>query len=147
MFFGKLGYFFQNTETKQSESRSVMSNSLWPHGLYSSWNSPGQNTGVSSLSLLQGFFPTRDRTHISHISGGFFTSWATRETKNNQLLKIYYIKHLKNIILQTIIYKVYFSSVQFSPQSCPILCDPMDCSTPGFPIHHQFLEHTQTHVH
>ena len=34
-----------------------MSNSLWPHGLYSSWNSPGQNTGVGSLSLLQGNLP------------------------------------------------------------------------------------------
>ena len=43
-----------------SESRSVVSNSLWPHGLYSPWNSPGQNTGVGSLSLLQGIFPTRE---------------------------------------------------------------------------------------
>ena len=34
-------------------------NSLWPHGLYSPWNSPGQNTGVGSLSLLQGIFPTQ----------------------------------------------------------------------------------------
>ena len=34
-----------------------MSDSLRPHGLYSPWNSPGQNTGVSSLSLLQGIFP------------------------------------------------------------------------------------------
>ena len=42
-----------------SESRSVMSDSLWPHGLYSPWNSPGQNTGVGSLSLLQGIFPTQ----------------------------------------------------------------------------------------
>ena len=33
-----------------------MSNSLQPHGLYSPWNSPGQNTGVGSLSLLQGIF-------------------------------------------------------------------------------------------
>ena len=41
------------------ESRSVMSNSLRPHGLYSPWNSPGQNTGVGSLSLLQGIFPTQ----------------------------------------------------------------------------------------
>ena len=32
-------------------------------------------------------------------------------------------------------------------QSCPTLCDPMDCSTPGFPVHHQLLELTQTHVH
>ena len=36
-----------------------MSNSLWPHGLYSPWNSPGQNTGVGSLSCLQGIFPTQ----------------------------------------------------------------------------------------
>ena len=39
-----------------SESHSVMSDSLW---LYSPWNSPGQNTGVGSLSLLQGIFPTQ----------------------------------------------------------------------------------------
>ena len=36
-----------------------MSNSLQPHGLYSPWNSPGQNTGVGSLSLLQGIIPTQ----------------------------------------------------------------------------------------
>ena len=35
---------------------------------------------------------------------------------------------------------------QFS-QSCLTLCDPIDCSTPGFPIHHLLLEFTQTHVH
>ena len=41
------------------------------------------------------------------------------------------------------------SSVQFSSvaQSCPTLCDPVDCSTPGLPVHHQLLEFTQTHVH
>ena len=38
---------------------SVMSSCLWSHGLYSSWNSLGQNTGVGSWSLLQGFFPTQ----------------------------------------------------------------------------------------
>ena len=38
------------------KSHSVMSNSLWPQGLYSPWNSPGQNTGVGGLSLLQGIF-------------------------------------------------------------------------------------------
>ena len=36
-----------------------MSNSLWPHGLYSTWDPPDQNTGVGSLSLLQGIFPTQ----------------------------------------------------------------------------------------
>ena len=42
-----------------------------------------------------------------------------------------------------------FSSVQFSSvaQSCPTLCDPMNHSTPGLPVHHQLPEFTQTHVH
>ena len=39
---------------------------------------------------------------------------------------------------------VQFSSVD---QSCPTLCNPMNCSTPGLPVHHQLLEFTQTHVH
>ena len=41
-------------------------------------------------------------------------------------------------------YKKKFSSVA---QSCLTLCNPMDCSTPGFPVHHELLELTQTHVH
>ena len=45
---------------KESESLSVVSDSLWSHGLYSLWNSPGQNTGVDSLSLLQGIFWTKE---------------------------------------------------------------------------------------
>ena len=43
----------------ESESRSVVSDSLRPRGLHSLWNPPGQNTGVGSLSLLQGIFLTQ----------------------------------------------------------------------------------------
>ena len=43
----------------ESESRSVISDSLRPHELYSPWNSPGQNTRMGSLSLFQGIFPTQ----------------------------------------------------------------------------------------
>ena len=43
----------------KSKSCSVVSDSLQPHRLYSPWNSPGQNSGVGSLSLLQGIFPTQ----------------------------------------------------------------------------------------
>ena len=39
---------------------------------------------------------------------------------------------------------VQFSSVAYS---CPIVCDPMTCSMPGLPLHHQLLEFTQTHLH
>ena len=51
----------ERLSTAQSESEicSGVSNSLRPHGLYSPWNSPGQNTGVGSLSLLQEIFPTQ----------------------------------------------------------------------------------------
>ena len=47
------------------------------------------------------------------------------------------------------ILNIEMCSVQFSSvaQSCPTLWDPMDCSTPGFPVHHQLPELTQTHVH
>ena len=42
-----------------------------------------------------------------------------------------------------------YVSVQFSSvaQSCPTLCDPINCSMPGLPVHHQLPEFTQNHVH
>ena len=46
-------------DMKWSESHSVASNTLQPHGLYSPWNSPGHNTGVGRLFLLQGIFPNQ----------------------------------------------------------------------------------------
>ena len=66
----------------------------------------------------------RDRTWVSCIAGRFFTLWATREAS----------------VLMT----VSFSSVT---QSCLTLCDPVNHSTPGLPVHHQFPESTQTYVH
>ena len=56
---GENTYFICFLALKEGESRSVVSDSLWPHGLYGPWNSPGQNTGVGSLSPLQGIFPTQ----------------------------------------------------------------------------------------
>ena len=49
--------FTTYSKEHESESRSVLSNYLRPHGLCSPWNSLGQNIGVGSLSLLQGIFP------------------------------------------------------------------------------------------
>ena len=53
----------------------------------------------------------------------------------------YYIVYMKGV--KTI------SSVQFSSvaQSCPTLCNPMNCSRPGLPVHHHLPEFTQTHIH
>ena len=60
------GGFFTTSATweahsyeSKSESRSVVSDSLRLHELYSPWNSPGQNTGIGSHSLLRGIFPTQ----------------------------------------------------------------------------------------
>ena len=50
----------KNLNLFESESCSAVSDSPQPHGLYSPWNSSGQNTGVGSLSLLQGIFPTQE---------------------------------------------------------------------------------------
>ena len=46
--------------------------------------------------------------------------------------------------LKSLLMKIQFSSVT---QSCPTICDPMNCSTPGLPVHHQLPESTQIHVH
>ena len=48
------------------------------------------------------------------------------------------------IMIKGSVQEVQFSSVA---QSCPTLCDPMNCRTPGLPVHHHLLEFTQTHVH
>ena len=56
-----------------------------------------------------------------------------------QLAEINFMTNIKTSTRQ-----FQFSSVA---QSCPTLCNPTDCSMPGFPVHHQLLEFTQTHVH
>ena len=78
----------------ESESCSVMSDCLRPHGLYSPWNSPGQNTGVSSLSLLQGIFPTAGfEPRSPTLQGGFFISWATSLVISWLLMKTGLLNH------------------------------------------------------
>ena len=108
----------------KSESCIVVSTSLWPHGLYGPWNS-GQNTGVGSLSLLQGIFPTQGSNPVFPYC--------------RQIL--YQLSHNRSPYTS-------FSSVQFSSviQYCPTLCDPMNHSTTGLPVHHQLPESTETHV-
>ena len=90
-----------------------MSDSLWPHGLNSPWNSSGQNTGVGSLSLLQWIFPTQEL--------------------NQGLL------HCRQILYQLSyqgshhIYTAAATAAK-SRQSCLTLCDPINGSPPGSPI-------------
>ena len=66
-------------EWSESESRSVMFNSLQPHELYSPWNSPGHNTEVGSLSFSRESSQPRDWTQVSLILGRILTTWGTME--------------------------------------------------------------------
>ena len=55
-----------------------------------------------------------------------------------------FILFMVSFAVQKLLNLIRFSSVA---QSCPTLCDPMNRSKPGLPVHHQLLEFTQTHVH
>ena len=59
----------QRPKREASGSRSVVSDPVRPRGLYSPWDSPGQNTGVGSRSLPQGIFPTQGSNQVSCIAG------------------------------------------------------------------------------
>ena len=72
---------------------------------------------------------------------GSLAGYSHRVTKSQTRLKWLRTQHS--------IPSVFFSSVQFSSvtQSCPTLCNPMNHSTPGLPVHHKLPQFTQTHVH
>jgi len=90
--------------------------------------------------------------HQAPLSMGFSRQeyWSRLPTRSVKKK----VSSVSSFLVITAIYFFAFllssrESVQFSsvPQSCPTLCDPMDCSTPGFPVHHQLPEVIQTHVH
>ena len=116
-----LAALFTITKIWKSESHSVVSNSLQPHGLYSPWNSAGQNTGVGIHYLLQGIFPTQGLD-----PGLLHCRWS-----------LYQLSHKESPRILELV-----SSVSSIAQSCPTLCDPMNRSTPD-----TNYEFTQTHVH
>ena len=100
----------------ESDSHSVMSDSLWSLGL------PG--------SFVHRILQARILDWLPFPSSGDLPNPGL----NSGLL------HCRQILNHL----VQFSSVA---QSCPTLCDSMNCSTPGLPVHHQLLEFTQTHIH
>ena len=97
----------------------------------------------------------------------FATPWTAARhaslsiTNSQSLLKLVSIKLVMTsnhlilchplliLLIPVKICKNYLTLVQFSSvaHSCPALCNCLDCSTPGFPFHHQLPEFTQTHVH
>ena len=63
--------------SSESKSRSVMPDSLWPHGLY--WILQARILEWVAFPFSRRFSQPRDWTQVSHTAGGFFTCWATRE--------------------------------------------------------------------
>ena len=126
-FTGRLGGRIEDSQQIISESGSVMSDSLRPHGLYSPWNCPGQNTGVGSLSLLQGIFPTQGLNpglshykqilyQLSHKGSPRILEWVTypfssRSSQNQELN--WGLLHYRQILYQL--------SYQGSPQQITVL--------------------------
>ena len=84
--------------------------------------------------LVIAFLPRSKRLLISWLLSPFAVILEPKKIKS-------VTEQLNNFLLDT---SVQFSSVA---QSCPTLCDPMDYSTPGLPVHHQLPEFTQTPVH
>ena len=106
----------------------VISNSSWRHGpcparLLSPWDSPGENTGVGSYSLLQGVF----LTHGWNL-GVLHSRWIfPHQPPGKPFCKACFCRSVA--------------------QSCLMLCRPMHCITPGFSVLHYLPEFSQTHVH
>ena len=123
---------------------SVVSNSLPPHGLQPArllypWNFPGKNIGAGCHFLFQGISPTQglnlnllhplhwhaDSLSLSHLGS---PSEKFGYTISIQLTEFLYC----------------CCSVA---KSCPTLCNPVDCSTPGSSVLHYLLEFAQIHIH
>ena len=106
-----------------------------PWGLKESDTSEFTHTATPAACLVEGapncLVPQLEHLHPKNINGNHF----------HNRLNITNCKYKAPLFSK--------ASVQFSPvaQSCPTLCDPMNCSMPGLPVHHQLPEFTQTHVH
>ena len=114
--------------------------------------------GCPSVLALSSLFHVSDLDwlSISHMIIYMFQCYSLKSSHPCLLPQSPKVCSLYLCLFHCLIYKVIItiflnsiSSFQFSSgaQSCPTFCDPMNCSTPGLPVHHQLLEFTQTHVH
>ena len=109
---------------------------------------------ISLISLVHKKLQVASGSDISFLEGitnsSFSSNWlrfpcrSFTERLTELFLDSVPVSFLTYLLNFLIISLFQFSSVA---QSCPTLCDPMNCSTPGLPVHHQLLEFTQTRVH
>ena len=84
------------------------------------------------------------RRKVTSSSSPIFTSWENTSLLTRHTWTVCLWTKDKDFTTLPSLSLPHFSSVT---QSCPTLCNPMNRSTPGLPVHHQLLEFTQTHVH
>ena len=107
-----------------------------------------RNTGLEEAQA--GIKIARRNTNNLRYADDTTLMAESKEEPKSLLMKV--TEESKNVGLKLNIQKTKITAsgpIQFSSvaQSCLTLCNPMNCSTPGLPVHHQLLEFTQTHVH
>ena len=118
-----------------------------------------KDKGLFALNLVLKF----DEVSVTWDSLGYYLC-SQRNKDFFCICQIYFLritesKRMKTFKFKQLVYilsEIYYGlflihvithQIRSVAQSCPTLCDPMNCSTPGLPVHHQLLEFTQTHVH
>ena len=130
-----------------SLSRSVVSDTLWPHGQQHArlpCPSPTPRACSNFCPSSQWCYPTISSSVVpisSHLQSFTASLFTIAKTWKQPKCPLTGGERRCDIYIQ---WNIQFSS---AAQLCLTLCDPMDCSTPGFPVHHQLLELAQTHVH
>ena len=110
-----------------------------PARLLCPWDSPDKNTGVGGHALLQGIFQTQGSNPYLFCLLHWEACSLLRACHLGSPYKCK-VKFKFDCIKETL-------SASSVTRSCLTLCDLMDCSTPGFPVHHQPLKFSQIHVH
>ena len=111
-------------------------------------DSPGKNTGVGCHFLLQCMkVKVKSLSHVRLLVTPWTAAHQAPPPMGFSRQEYWSGVPEENIISVLQKKAIILSTVQVSWSVAPTLCDPMDCSTPGFPVHHQLPEFTQTHFH
>ena len=95
------------------------------------------------LKILQASLQQSMKRELPDVQAGFRKGRGTR----HQIANIAGSLKKQESSRKHLLLLYQFSQFSSVAQSCLTLCDPMDCSVPGLPVHHQLLEFTQIHVH
>ena len=123
---------------------NIQKTKIMASGPIASWQIDGETVETVSDFILGGSKITADGDYSHEIKRCLLLGRKVM-TNLDSILKSRDITFATNIhLVKAMFFPVQFGSVA---QSCPTLCDPMNCSTQGLPVHHQLPECTQTHVH